>query len=172
MYGLGTGLRFGLPPCVTWDQGRSGDCPEDSSAEVHPRSSGPQASPCSGAPSYNGPCTKGKAVKWGSPTTRPSNWRRSSRLRNTSPRLRGSVWLRCCSSVRDRSAHGVPQPQLVFRAEETTVRCALLLPNCRTDSRHIPSPFSAPPQVSRDLEPVCKLAFFSVGQNLVSESTR
>lgn len=122
---VGNRSAFWPPPRVTWDQVGLGTAQRTLAPWFTRRSSGPQASPCSGAPSYNGPCTKGKAVKWGSPTTRPSNWRRSSRLRNTSPRLRGSVWLRCCSSVRDRSAHWVPQPRLVSRAEETTVRCDL-----------------------------------------------
>lgn len=60
MYGLGTGLRFGLPPCVTWDQGRSGDCPEDSSAVVHPPFFWPTGKPLLWSPFLQRPLHKRK----------------------------------------------------------------------------------------------------------------
>lgn len=61
-----------------------------------------QGSLCCGRPSSSGPCTRGKAARFASPTIRPSSWRRSSTHRSTCPRRRGRGWPRCCSSASGR----------------------------------------------------------------------
>lgn len=65
----------------------------------------PQVNRCCGRPSSSGLCTRGKADRFGSPTTRPSSWRRSSRRRSICllPRERDSP--RCSSWARDRRVH-------------------------------------------------------------------
>lgn len=95
----------------------SPDCPR---AITHHLSFCPQANLCSGALSCRGLCIKGKAARWGFPTTRLSSWRRSLRPRNTSPRPRGSVWPRCCSLARDRWAR--PGQALLGRASRAEER--------------------------------------------------
>lgn len=59
----GSMSAFLSPRLCHWGPGRSGNCTEGPRVLVHHSSSGPQASPCSGTPSYSDLCTKEKAVK-------------------------------------------------------------------------------------------------------------
>lgn len=125
MYGLGTGLRFGLPSCVTWDQIGLGTA-QRTSAVVHPPFFLPTGKPLLWSPFLQRPLhkRKGGQVRFSNDQTIELE-KKFETQKYLSPPERKRLAKMLQLSERQVSPHGVPQPQLVSRAEETMVRCAL-----------------------------------------------